>query len=182
MLVVDHPVPNEAAIPPASTNPDEYIWPHGLTPPLRHVRKRRFRKRMSRRTIEVVEEQVEELFKRDDEADEMTFGVPSLLQSSSRLMLMDADMIDAHPDPDIPDSYYIDYDPNAEWHHTEHEGSEFGGLEMYDDPGSALPPGTEDWGEEGGEYGGEMGEDGGEGEEGEDEDEEEEGDEFDECV
>jgi hypothetical protein len=74
MLVVDQPVSSEAAIPPASTNPDDYIWPHGLTPPMRHVRKRRFRKRMSRRTIEVVEEQVEELLMRDEEADEMTYG------------------------------------------------------------------------------------------------------------
>lgn len=41
---------------------------------MRHVRKRRFRKRMSRRTIEVVEEQVEELLMRDEEADEMTYG------------------------------------------------------------------------------------------------------------
>ena len=30
-------------------NPDEFIWNHGITPPLKHVRKRRFRKRASRR-------------------------------------------------------------------------------------------------------------------------------------
>jgi transcription initiation factor TFIID subunit 7 len=89
MLVVDQPVSSEAAIPPASTNPDDYIWPHGLTPPMRHVRKRRFRKRMSRRTIEVVEEQVEELLMRDDEADEMTYGEStSLIPHPSSVLLV----------------------------------------------------------------------------------------------
>src|SRR5690349_7226144 len=95
-------------------------------------------------------------------------------------------MIDMHPDPDVPDSYYIDYDPNAPWQNGgPEEGSDFGGSEMYEDPGSVLPLGTDDWGEEGGDYQGDLGEEGGEGdeEEGEEEEgEEEEGDGFDECV
>src|SRR5689334_22010623 len=95
-------------------------------------------------------------------------------------------MIDMHPDPDVPDSYYIDYDPNVPWQNGgPEEGSDFGGgSEMYEDPGSALPQGTEDWGEEGGDYQGDLGEDGGEGDgdEGEEDEEEEEGDGFDECV
>lgn len=74
MLVVDQQIANEAALPPASGNPEAYIWPHGITPPLRHVRKRRFRKRMSRRAIEVVEEQVEDLMKKDAEAEETIYG------------------------------------------------------------------------------------------------------------
>jgi len=74
MLVVDQQVKDEASITAAALKVDDYIWPHGLTPPLRHVRKRRFRKRLSRRTIEVVEEQVEELLKIDNEAEETTFG------------------------------------------------------------------------------------------------------------
>lgn len=50
MLVVenridsDEPVSNQR-----SFNIDEFIWPHGITPPLHHVRKRRFRKRVNRR-------------------------------------------------------------------------------------------------------------------------------------
>ena len=40
----------------------------------------------------------------------------------------------------MPDSYYIDYDPDAIWNTNAHgEGSEFGGSEMYDDPGSVMP-------------------------------------------
>lgn len=69
MLVVDDRVDSEAAVNASPLNIDEYIWPHGVTPPLRHVRKRRFRKRLSRRAIEVVEEQVEELLGKDEEAE-----------------------------------------------------------------------------------------------------------------
>ncbi|KAJ9631841.1 hypothetical protein H2203_000241 [Taxawa tesnikishii (nom. ined.)] len=48
---------------------DKHTWAyaHGLTPPMHWVRKRRFRKRVSYRTIEHVEEEVEKLLK-DDEA------------------------------------------------------------------------------------------------------------------
>jgi transcription initiation factor TFIID subunit 7 len=74
MLVVDQPVQSEAAITSSALKIDDYIWPHGITPPLRHVRKRRFRKRLSRRAIEVVEEQVEELWKKDLEAEYTNFS------------------------------------------------------------------------------------------------------------
>ncbi|KAL4920787.1 TAFII55 protein conserved region-domain-containing protein [Aspergillus aurantiobrunneus] len=43
-------------------------YPHGLTPPLRWVRKRRFRDRISTRTIEQVEKAVEDLIAQDDAA------------------------------------------------------------------------------------------------------------------
>lgn len=49
MLVIEDKVPNEeAASQRKSFNVDEFIWPHGITPPLHHVRKRRFRKRINR--------------------------------------------------------------------------------------------------------------------------------------
>lgn len=87
MLVVEKPVKEEAAITAGSLKVDEYVWPHGLTPPLRHVRKRRFRKRVSRRTIEVVEEQVEDLLKKDQEAESTSYGVSKFeLGSINRLM------------------------------------------------------------------------------------------------
>jgi transcription initiation factor TFIID subunit 7 len=50
------------------------------------------------------------------------------------------DLIDVNPGVDVPDSYYIEYDPDAVWYHNhEGQGSEFGGSEMYDDPGSVIP-------------------------------------------
>lgn len=74
-------------------------------------------------------------------------------------------MIDAHPDPDVPDSYYIEYDPDAVWQQQD-AGSEFGESEMYDDPGS-VQPGESEWAEGEGDWGeeGEGGEDDGEGDE-----------------
>ena len=48
---------------------DKATWQyaHGLTPPMRWVRKRRFRKRVSNKTIEAVEEEVERLLRLDEE-------------------------------------------------------------------------------------------------------------------
>ena len=54
MLVVEEKIPNEEALAnQKSFNIDEFIWPHGITPPLKHVRKRRFRKRVNRRVRSV---------------------------------------------------------------------------------------------------------------------------------
>ena len=61
------------------------------------------------------------------------------------------DLIDAHPDPDVADSYYVNYDPDAQWQHQGYGGSEFGESEMYDDPGSVAPSAADDWGN--GQYG-----------------------------
>ena len=82
-------------------------------------------------------------------------------------------MIDAHPVPDIPDSYYAEYDPDASWEGQGEGGSEFGGSEAYGDAGSAAQLNAEEWGEEGTDAG--IGD--GEGEEGDVfGDEEEDGD------
>lgn len=63
MLVVeDTVIPSEEALPPKKAfNASEFIWPDGMTPPLRHVRKRRFRKRLNRQAIEIVENEVDRL-------------------------------------------------------------------------------------------------------------------------
>ena len=69
MLLVVGQVPDEEAakvVPlPREVDQKTYQYPHGLTPPMRYVRKRRFRKRVSYRTIEAVEEEVERLLKMD---------------------------------------------------------------------------------------------------------------------
>ena len=50
MLVVEEKLRSEEEISATkSFNIDEFIWPHGITPPLHWVRKRRFRKRVNRR-------------------------------------------------------------------------------------------------------------------------------------
>ncbi|KAH6918353.1 TAFII55 protein conserved region-domain-containing protein [Coprinopsis sp. MPI-PUGE-AT-0042] len=76
MLVVEEKVQEESeVVSQRNLNLDEYIWPHGVTPPLKHVRKRRFRKRVNRRTIESVEEEVERLLAEDAMATEVKYEV-----------------------------------------------------------------------------------------------------------
>eukprot|EP00835_Amoeboradix_gromovi_P003305 NODE_213_length_14376_cov_0.499054.p5 type:complete len:302 gc:universal NODE_213_length_14376_cov_0.499054:2759-3664(+) len=53
----------------------EYIYPHGLTPPLYNARKRRFRKRTPKHEIETIEEQVKKLLERDEEADDVKYEI-----------------------------------------------------------------------------------------------------------
>ncbi|CDZ97428.1 Transcription initiation factor TFIID, subunit TAF7 [Phaffia rhodozyma] len=82
MLVVTHPIKDESEViqdglssGSGKMNLDDYIWPHGITPPLRHVRKRRYRKRISRRTIEIVEEEVEKLLDEDSRAEKTSYEI-----------------------------------------------------------------------------------------------------------
>lgn len=51
MLLVDPTAGPEPFIPQTNNrvDTDPYSFPHGLTPPLKHVRKRRFRKKLSKR-------------------------------------------------------------------------------------------------------------------------------------
>ena len=44
---------------------DDFIWPHGVTPPLHHVMKRSFRRRVNGRTIESIGQEVERLLEQD---------------------------------------------------------------------------------------------------------------------
>ncbi len=92
MLVVEDKIESEAVVGnQKSINIDEYIWPHGITPPLHHVRKRRFRKRINKRasrkafipdsacslrlqTIETVEQEVERLLEDDARATQLKYG------------------------------------------------------------------------------------------------------------
>ncbi|RXW17336.1 hypothetical protein EST38_g8520 [Candolleomyces aberdarensis] len=76
MLVVEDKISEESNLTGNKHfNIDEFIWPHGITPPLHHVRKRRFRKRVNRRTIESVEQEVERLLEEDELAMEVKYDV-----------------------------------------------------------------------------------------------------------
>ncbi|KAJ3101683.1 hypothetical protein HDU97_001224 [Phlyctochytrium planicorne] len=52
---------------------EDYQWKHGVTAPLYNVRKRRFRKRISKRAIEDVEREVERLLQADAEAEDVRY-------------------------------------------------------------------------------------------------------------
>ncbi|TGZ83072.1 hypothetical protein EX30DRAFT_339303 [Ascodesmis nigricans] len=51
----------------------DYRYPHGVTPPMYFCRRRRFRKRVSNRTIEAVEQEVERLLRKDEDAMDSKF-------------------------------------------------------------------------------------------------------------
>lgn len=53
---------------PKEINKDSYAWPHGLTPPMHDVRRRRFRKRNDYKSVEKLEEEVERLLAEDQKA------------------------------------------------------------------------------------------------------------------
>lgn len=55
---------------PREVNPNTWAYPHGITPPMYHVRTRRFRKRVSYHTIEQIESTVEQLLEADRKAKE----------------------------------------------------------------------------------------------------------------
>lgn len=91
LLVEEIPISNEETVTAKKAfNANEFIYPHSLTPPLRHVRKRRFRKRLNRQVhipacnhfgprfltfriqaIENVENEVDRLLAEDRAADQV---------------------------------------------------------------------------------------------------------------
>jgi transcription initiation factor TFIID subunit 7 len=76
MLLVDPTSGPEPFIPQTNgrLETDPYSYPHGLTPPLKHVRQRRFRKKLSKRAIEEVEREVERLLEIDATAEDVQYG------------------------------------------------------------------------------------------------------------
>lgn len=82
-------------------------WPHGLTPPMHNARKRRFRKRISYRTIEAAENEVERLLAEDERIENLPNG-------ETHLELMDLDEMrqgeDLDEDADGDDDAEGDFD------------------------------------------------------------------------
>ncbi|KAI9592578.1 TAFII55 protein conserved region-domain-containing protein [Syncephalis fuscata] len=76
MLVVEGDQPELQPSRPPTGNGN--AWPDGLSAPLRDVRKRRFRKRVSKQRIEIIERQVEELLKKDAAAEQVIYEVHEL--------------------------------------------------------------------------------------------------------
>ncbi|KAH9981002.1 TAFII55 protein conserved region-domain-containing protein [Lactifluus volemus] len=97
MLLVEQRVPNEEVVSnQKSFNIDDFIWPHGITPSLHHVRKRRFRRRVNKRTIESVEQEVERLLEQDALAEDVKYEVLE------------------NVNPDLSDSEFIELDDTLE--------------------------------------------------------------------
>ncbi|KAL1302447.1 hypothetical protein AAFC00_002839 [Neodothiora populina] len=79
MLLVLGPTESDATAKtyplPKEVDKNTWAYPHGLTPPMHYVRKRRFRKRASYRTVEHIDEEVERLIQADKDAESATFKV-----------------------------------------------------------------------------------------------------------
>lgn len=75
MLVVGDRISHEETVLALPSQPKDYVYPHGLTPPLRHVRQRRFRKRASAKTIEGVEKEVDRLLSMDAASERTTYEI-----------------------------------------------------------------------------------------------------------
>ncbi|RIB20820.1 TAFII55 protein conserved region-domain-containing protein [Gigaspora rosea] len=76
MLIVESPIDTQEEVHMftenmASSSIDQFEWPDGLTPPLKNVRNRRFRKRISNKKIEDIEKEVEKLLHDDSLAEEV---------------------------------------------------------------------------------------------------------------
>ncbi|XP_023943514.2 transcription initiation factor TFIID subunit 7-like [Bicyclus anynana] len=55
----------------------KYLWPHGITPPTKNVRKRRFRKTLKKKYVEApeIEKEVKRLLRADNEACQLSWEV-----------------------------------------------------------------------------------------------------------
>jgi transcription initiation factor TFIID subunit 7 len=75
ILILDpEPTAEGTPVDPGVRGSEEYLHPHGMTPPLKFVRKRRFRRRISKKAIEDVEREIERLLTLDAEADDVKYG------------------------------------------------------------------------------------------------------------
>ncbi|ORY99623.1 TAFII55 protein conserved region-domain-containing protein [Lobosporangium transversale] len=110
-------MPAPSSLPPLKLS--DYIWPDGLTNPLKNVRKRRFRKRVSKVAVEGVENEVERLLKEDSAAEEVVYEIREQIDGMDRFdsddgatpapegahsdMDMDGEMMDMDEDEDEDD-------------------------------------------------------------------------------
>ncbi|KAL0069791.1 hypothetical protein AAF712_003061 [Marasmius tenuissimus] len=110
MLVVEDRIENDEAMAhPRGFNIEEFIWPHGITPPLHHVRKRRFRKRINKRTIESVEQEVERLLEADNMASDVKYGrfLLGSLEKATTQRCSNVEVLE-NVNPDLSDSEFIE--------------------------------------------------------------------------
>ena len=120
MLLVEQRISGEEVVSnQKSFNIDDFIWPH--------TRKRRFRRRVNKRTIESVEQEVERLLEQDALAQDDKYG------TSLRHQLHFIDVLE-NVNPDLSDSEFIEQDNGL-------EGQTPGG---HSEPGDAGTPGGGD--------------------------------------
>lgn len=106
---------------PPDVDRENWQYPHGLTPPMQWVRKRRFRRRVNRRHIERVEADVEELIARDREWEKEYPGA-------------DTSITLEYVDPDAPAEDEMDAEGEEEDYGFEYEDQD--GVVYVQEPGA----------------------------------------------
>ncbi|KAG0317260.1 hypothetical protein BG000_004593, partial [Podila horticola] len=71
----NNPDGNFLGLPLPPMKPSEYTWPDGLSMALKNVRRRRFRKRVSKAAVEGVENEIERLLHEDALAEEVQYDI-----------------------------------------------------------------------------------------------------------
>ena len=88
------------------------LWPDGISPPLKNVRTARFRKRMSKKTIEDVEAEVERLLLADAESQQVRYEVHERKDGDESMFDEDDDYM--APGSEAGDGEAEDFDLDAE--------------------------------------------------------------------
>jgi len=152
MLIVEDKIESESVVGnQKSINIDEYIWPHGITPPMHHVRKRRFRKRVNKRTIETVEQEVERLLEEDARASQVKYDILENVNPD----LSDSEFVERDEPVDAPTPGMAESDigdaPTPGGDDDDEEGSDGGEGDIDEDLAAELDLALGDEGEEGDE-------------------------------
>ncbi|KAF8928718.1 hypothetical protein BGZ58_009430 [Dissophora ornata] len=157
---VNGSMPAPRSLPPLK--PSDYVWPDGLTNPLKNVRKRRFRKRVSKVAVEGVENEIERLLQEDALAEEVVYEIREQIDGMDRFdsddgatpapegghsdMDMDAEMMDMDEEDEDQDEDEDDLLAELERkigggeNSTDEEGEEDGGTPQ--PQGAIMKPGV----------------------------------------
>lgn len=86
----------------------KFLWPHGVTPPLKNVRKRRFRKTLKKKYVEApeIEKEVKRLLRVDNEAVKVSWEI-----------------IEEEADPNKPQKSEDDLPTSSKQKHSKHRNS-----------------------------------------------------------
>ncbi|PWW78283.1 hypothetical protein C7212DRAFT_364365 [Tuber magnatum] len=114
MLVVGDRIDKEEEVLAVPAHPQDLTYPHGVTPPMHYVRKRRFRKRISNRTIEAVEAEVERLLTEDAKAESSKFSLVDAVELEREEINVMSDVDPNEASYDLLGDQEYDYDQDAE--------------------------------------------------------------------
>jgi len=114
MLVVADRIDREEEVLTVPARPQDLTYPHGLTPPMHYVRKRRFRKRISNRTIEAVEAEVERLLAEDAKAESSKFSLVDAAELEREELSIMSDVDPNEGSYGLLGDQEYDYDQDAE--------------------------------------------------------------------